>query len=242
MKGSVTVINLNERDFNFYVDCDLPRRPGIHSFNGVLAATLLISFLLHCLLFLLKPLWHSAEIQSSQSIEIRLQKIELPQVQIPEPIETERKSVLNNTPLSEELPQKSTEKPLNEVATTRMNSNTEITKPLELLSPEDYVSLAKDHVKTNSSDSLAFNPHLKKHLQETRQVANERGKKSISWQDTGGNLYYKAGGQCFMSPSREVTSSVREIKNWYMVSCAGKSESEKMMENIDFEMKQKFKH
>jgi hypothetical protein len=248
----VSVINLNEQDFSLCVDYDLPQQdlPTIRKLNKLLVSALLISLLFHLLLFLLKPFWYSPEVQTSQSVVITLQKLKEPEALIPDVIKAESIQLDSTNEFSAQAeewveikPQKNSE--VNIIASQSFSNqsipDSTVIKPLELLSAEDYADLAQNNSEINNTDSLAFNPHLKQQLQKTRQVTNERGKKSISWQDTGGNLYYKVGGQCFMSPPQNAKSSVREGKNWYMVSCPGKSESEKMMDNVNQEMKERFK-
>jgi hypothetical protein len=237
----VSVINLSEQDFSFCVDYDLPQQDPyvIRKFNKLLVSALFISLLLHFLLFLLKPLWYSPKTQTSQSIVISLQNIKEPEA-LTKVIETKTTEI--DRPAEELVEIKPRINPDVKIITSQSTADSTVPKPLELLSTEDYVDLAQNNHEINNADSLAFNPHLKQQLQQTRRVTNERGNRSISWQDAGGNLYYKVGGQCFMSPPQNITSSVREGKNWYMVSCAGKSESEKMMDNVNQEMKERFKH
>jgi hypothetical protein len=235
----VSVINLSEQDFSLCVDYDLPQQDPYTTgnFNKLLVSALLISLLLHFLLFLLKPLWYSPKAQTSQSIVISLHNIKKPEALTKELKTTTSHIDRPAEELVEIKPQVNTD--VNIISSQPIADST-VSKRLELLSTEDYTDLAQNKSKINKTDSLAFNPHLKKQLQKTRQVNNERGKKSIGWQDAGGNLYYKAGGQCFMSPPQNMTSSMREGKNWYMVSCGGKSESENMMDNVNQEMKARF--
>lgn len=241
----MSVINLSEQDFSLCVDYDLPQQDlhNVRKFNQLLIVALLVSLLFHLLFFLLKPFWYSPEVPVSRSIAITLQKIEeLPTKELPihTPEIIETIPIDNTNEIVSKIPQKSTETEPQIISSQSM-SNSVVSKPLELLSTEDYADLRQNNVERNNTDSLAFNPHLKQQLQKTRQVTNQRGKKSISWQDAGGSLYYKVGGQCFMSPPQNATSSVREGKNWYMVSCPGKSESEKMIDNVNREMKERFK-
>lgn len=243
----MSVINLNEQDFSLCVDYDLPQQDlrNVRKLNKLLVFALLISLFFHLLLFLLKPLWYSPEVQTSQSITITLQKVKEPEALISDAIKTEPIQLNGANEFStqtEELieikPQKTSEV---KIITSQSIPDSTVIKSLELLSAEDYADLEQNNSEVNNTDSLAFNPHLKQQLQRTNKLKGGKGKQSISWQDTGGNLYYKVGGQCFMSPPQNMTSSMREGKNWYMVSCAGKSESENMMDNVNQEMKARFK-
>lgn len=235
------VINQEEQDFALCVDYDLPesysRRVG--KFNKLLFLALFISILLHLFIFVLKPGWYSPVSAISQSIEISLQKIEEPKSLPSEIIETEElliekpQAVIQSNPDEREL-KKNSDIPL-EIA------DAPSAQSLKLLSAEDYSAIAQDNSANIHSDTLAFNPNLRQRRSETRRPAASKNTKSLkSWQDTYGNEYYQVGGQCFMSPPQNITSAVKEGKNWYMVSCSGKTESEKMMDNVNQEMKARF--
>ncbi|HWV16887.1 MAG TPA: hypothetical protein VN030_15765 [Cellvibrio sp.] len=84
-------------------------------------------------------------------------------------------------------------------------------------------------------DLQMFDPRLQKKLQE----AAERNSRSVttlesSWMDATGNSHVKLGnGKCLrsMAPARP-----GEVTNWQLPSNCGKSEGDKMLENMEREL------
>ncbi len=237
----MSVINLNEQEFSLCVDWELPQEASrpVRTLNRALILTLWISILLHIPVFLLKPFWYTNQAHKSQSIEISLEPM-----QIVEPSQTD-KIETTAPPIEKE----SISLPLPDVVRTTSKTpeiqsvpETQVAKPIELLSAEDYSDIVESKDKGIATDSLAFNPHLKQQLQATNKLKRDKNKQSISWQDAGGNSFYKSGNKCFMSPAQNATSPVRGGANWYMVRCPGKTESEKMIDNVNREMKMRFSH
>jgi len=235
----VSVINLNEQEFSLCVDWEPPQEASrpVRTLNRALILTLWISILLHIPVFLLKPFWYSNQDSKAQSIEISLEPM-----QIVEPSQTD-KIETTAPPIEKE----SISLPLPDVVRTTSKTpeiqsvpETQVAKPIELLSAEDYSDIVESKDKGIATDSLAFNPHLKQQLQATNKLKRDKNKQSISWQDAGGNSFYKSGNKCFMSPAQNATSPVRGGANWYMVRCPGKTESEKMIDNVNREMKMRF--
>lgn len=235
----MSAINLNEQEFSLCVDWELPQEASrpVRTLNRALILTLWISILLHIPVFLLKPFWYTNQAHKSQSIEISLEPMQIVEPSQPDKIET------TAPPIEKE----SISLPLPDVVRTTAKTpeiqtvlETQVAKPIELLSAEDYSDIVENKDKGIVTDSLAFNPHLKRQLQTTNKLKRDKNKQSMSWQDAGGNSFYKSGNKCFMSPAQLGTSPVRGGMNWYMVRCPGKSESEKMIDNVNREMKMRF--
>lgn len=78
-----------------------------------------------------------------------------------------------------------------------------------------------------------FHPGLRKQLTEeaTKPVlarVEDRGLETYI-DPSGATVVVSASGSCLSSPA----TKIGEPRNWYMVHCTGKNESEKMMEQID---------
>jgi hypothetical protein len=119
-----------------------------------------------------------------------------------------------------------------------------ISKPIEWLSAEDYKHISETgNKKFDAEDVLAFNPGLKQNRNETRRSSKNANPSSLeNWQDNNGNRFYKVDGKCFMSLPQNIMSNEREGRNWYSVACGGKSDSENMIDNVNSEMKARFKN
>jgi hypothetical protein len=241
----------NESDFYLTVDYELPEYDSafVSQSKTLLVIALIVSLLVHWVILLFKPQSGlPIPITSSRSVDIRL---------IP-PIPSVQKDVKENTiieasPVIEapsiierftnpiELPE-----PEKRIITSHLpdEKTQPISKPIEWLSAEDYqhISEAGDK-KFDTDDVLAFNPGLKQNRSETRSGSKSGNPSSLeNWQDTNGNRFYKVDGKCFMSLPQNIMSNEREGRNWYSVACGGKSDSENMIDNINSEMKARFKN
>jgi hypothetical protein len=239
----------NESDFYLTVDYELPEYDSafVSQSKTLLVIALIVSLVIHWLFLLFKP--QSVlpiPITSSRSVDIKLIP-QIPSVQKtvkentmiePSPI-IEAPSINESNPI--ELPE-----PEKRIITSKLSDEKTqpVRKPIEWLSAEDYQHISEAGDKTfDTEDALAFNPGLKQSRSETHRGSKRGNPSSLeNWQDTNGNRFYKVDGNCFMSLPQNVMSNEREGRNWYSVSCGGKSDSEKMIDNVNSEMKARFKN
>jgi hypothetical protein len=240
-----------ESDFYLTVNYDLPEcDPALVSKSKTLwVSALIISLLIHGVVILFKPqsgLPISA-VTSSWSVDIRLIP-QSPSVQK----DINENTIIGAAPIIETQPiteSHSIELPESEKRIITSNLPDEktqaVSKPIEWLSAEDYKHISETNDKEFSSqDNLAFNARLKQHRNETRHLPPMSGdRKSIATKrDIHGNQFYEVDGNCFMSLPQNMTSNTQEGRNWYSVACGGKSGSEKMIDNLNREMRARFKN
>ena len=87
-----------------------------------------------------------------------------------------------------------------------------------------------------------FHPELRKRLQEEAAKPNLKRVEDDDELEThmdpsGATIVDLGGGKCLRSPA----TKDGEPKNWFMVACGGKSESEQMMDRVNQEVKARFK-
>ncbi len=233
-----------ESDFYLTVDYDLPEYDPafVSKSKTLLVSAIIISLLVHWFFLLFKP-QHSSSVPAispGKSVEVVLTQIQ----SVQEKIET--KDIVKNQPVVES---KIAKAPKTDRVITTSNvthaKEQSVHKPIEWLSAEDYKHISEaDDKRFDAQDSLAFNPGLKRHRNETRhpsQIAVD-GKSIAIKRDIHGNQFYKANGNCFMSLPQSVTANKREGKNWYSVACGEQSGGEKMMDNVNREMRDRFKN
>ena len=114
----------------------------------------------------------------------------------------------------------------------------EITMQAEPLSPQELRELlgGDDFPSQNNSADIAknvFHPGLRKQLTDEANKpvlarVEDRGLETYI-DPSGATIVVSASGSCLSSPA----TKIGEPRNWYMVHCTGKNESEKMMEQID---------
>lgn len=239
---------LVEKDLTFQIDFDLDNFPKIrYSSRSIIYVAFSLALSIHLVfLWFIFSSKYNPQIRTTHPTSVEITLIKHPDrdaagVQVQETIQ-------KSNPKPDQLVQEKTNKSVKSSSVILSQKQVEqeavsLAKPIELLSTEDYQELSKETDQLNSQDVLVFNPGLKKLRDETRRTTTKNNTTSdLSWQDTAGNLYYKAGGNCFMSPPQSVPSAVTGGKNWYLISCPGKTESEQMMENVNREMRERFGH
>ncbi|PUA26335.1 MAG: hypothetical protein B0W54_21425 [Cellvibrio sp. 79] len=108
----------------------------------------------------------------------------------------------------------------------------------EVLTPQELKEFLGDdyYPSQNNTAEIAknvFHPGLRKQLTE------ESNKPALAYAEDGGletyidasgaTIVVSGNGSCLRSPA----TKIGEPRNWYMVSCAGKTESEKIMDRVD---------
>jgi hypothetical protein len=225
---------------NYYSNRD---RPVITRFF-ILA--LLISCLLHFLFLLIFPDWRLWKPVSSDKTSTLQISIQLPvENKIAEP-KIEEQSGQEKTSESKAVPQKATEIP-SEVVTTSAPVPVVVPKKIKMLTHEELRNIKiESNEEFLPDDNLAFNPRLRKNREITRAMPKGGASKAEGLevrQDIHGNRFYKSGGQCYKSTTEaRGISSTEKGTNWYFTTCDEKSESEKITDRINQDMKQKLRH
>lgn len=226
---------------DFLVDISQSSRDRSYA-NRFLILTLLISCLLHFLVLLAFPewrLWKPVASSVNPSLQISLRHLVTKKIEqepahqsAKKPVETiitkPEKNISNTT----------------EIVNTQNNSAVIAPQKINLLTSDELNDISINKDTHYSDDSLAFNPRLKENRTITRAMpkGGAQEQQLEVWQDIHGNRFYKSGGQCYKATSEaKGISSVDKGTNWYFVSCGGKSESEKMTDRINQEMKQRFR-
>lgn len=226
-------------DFSFEQSYRVRHRPFI---NRLFVFALIISCLLHLGVMQLFPHWnlwkpvllnnnHPLQISIQQNAPKKVKKSELKNEMVREPvIDIPLQSINTNTS-----------------ATSSEASTNVLPKKVELLTKNEIMDISSDDEPLfESNDSLAFNPRLKENREVTRSMPKGGAYKvqaMQAWQDIHGNRFYKSGGQCYKSTTQATgVSSTEKGTNWYFVSCGGKSESEKVADRINDEMKKRFRY
>lgn len=114
----------------------------------------------------------------------------------------------------------------------------EITIQSEPLSPQELKELLGDDDFQLQNDTAeiaknVFHPGLRKKLTDEANKpvlarVEDRGLETYI-DPSGATVVVSASGSCLSSPA----AKIGEPRNWYMVPCAGKNESEKTMDRID---------
>ena len=117
---------------------------------------------------------------------------------------------------------------------------------IEPLSAQELVEITNAHSSTTTGRGTAaiaenvFHPGFRAQLStEANKPKLARVEDSVlqTYTDPAGATVVKSpGGGCMRSPAE---SKIGAPKNWYFVACGGQSESEKMMERINSELKTK---
>lgn len=237
----------NESDFCLAVDYDLPEYDAAYTSKtrSLLIAALIISLLAHAIILVFKPhsVLHVSPITSSKSVDIHLTSFQtmlnqkIPEennlVDVPVDVPSIIKPIPTNPPQSE-----------NKVVIAESADQVKFTsKPIEWLSAEDYKNISEENKKFDTEDALAFNPGLKESRNKTRRVSRSPENSSLeTWKDGHGNQFYKTGDSCFMSLPQTNNASNRDGVNWYRVSCGGGSGGGDMLDNVNREMRERFKN
>lgn len=242
-----------EPDFCLAVDYDLPEYDAayVNKTRFLLIAALVISLLIHALVLALKPYFvsHSeSPLISNLSVAIEL----LPAIQDLSQEKSLEKSIENMPELQEKKQQEKKQEihssELRPKVITEINNkdtNTQvIDKSIEWLTTEDYQAITDSkNKKFDTDDALAFNPGLKESRNQTRRVSRNPENASLeTWKDGHGNQFYKTGDSCFMSLPQANNASNRDGVNWYRVSCGGGSGGGDMLDNVNREMRERFKN
>lgn len=187
--------------------------------NSPRSAAIAITLILHLLV-----LWgsiHSQSLHPVDSITPHLQYIELPRVEQVVQFRAPEPPVIN---------------PAAPIITLQPLSGLTIqADPLtpqelkELLGGDDY-SLQHD---TAAIANNVFHPGMRKRLTEEANKpvlarVEDRGLETYI-DPSGATIVVSANGSCLSSPA----TKIGEPRNWYMVTCAGKNESEKTMDRIN---------
>lgn len=114
----------------------------------------------------------------------------------------------------------------------------EITVQSEPLTPQELKELLGDddfplQINTAEIAKNVFHPGLRKKLTDEANKpvlarVEDRGLETYT-DPSGATIVVSASGSCLSSPA----AKIGEPRNWYMVPCAGKNESEKAMDRID---------
>ena len=119
----------------------------------------------------------------------------------------------------------------------------QVIQPLNAEELRDIIQNYKSVKKVAPTSGIAanvFHPVLRQRLQE------EERKPELQRADTGPETYTDpsgativdlGGGKCL----RSSVPKVREVQNWYMTSCGGKSESEQIMERVNNAVNEKLR-
>jgi len=114
----------------------------------------------------------------------------------------------------------------------------ELVSELEPLTPQELREITSSNSYSPQGNSLGiarnvFHPGLREKLtiEENRPVLArvEDGDLKTHTDPSGATIVRLGSGNCLKSPP----SKPGEARNWYMTACAGKTESEKMLERVD---------
>ncbi len=224
-------------------------------FSNVLLVAFGISIAVHALLLIIQ-LRHSrfeAPLQQSTRLSVELKQIIAPQSELAaEPNASAEESSapkldkehLVVSELSESI---SPVVPTPSKAKALTKTTARVIQPLTNDDLRDIVQSSaaeRDQSPAPSGDIAAnvFHPELRKRLQEEaskpklKRVEDKDGLESHI-DSSGATIVDLGGGRCLRSPP----TKVGEAKNWFMVSCGGKTESEQMMDRVNQEVKARFK-
>lgn len=219
---------------------------GSNSTIGYLLVALFFSVLLHSLLLL----WHvekPAQYTPAERIHLNLSRVyEAPQENPIPAVTPEESAMANNT---EQVAEPAVETPtISAPAPTPPDGSLSKIKPLnEEQKPRIVTSLSRDEMheiynqrdttntpsKTDSISRNVFNPALRERLmvEENKPDLQRADVGPKTHMDPSGATVVELGnGKCLRSSA---VTKVGETQNWYMTSCGGKSESERMMERIN---------
>lgn len=229
-------------DYSFDNDYSNRDRPVI---TRLFILALLVSCSLHFLLLLLFPewrLWKPLPAAKISTMQISIQPLIEPEIEKPQ------KQIQTNQEISDPkiVTQKAVER-RSEVVTTSTQAPVILPKRIEMLTPEELNNIkVEKSAEFLPQDNLAFNPALKKGREIRRAMPKGGASKPDTvetWQDIHGTRFYKSDSRCYkaLTEARGI-SSTEKGTNWYFTSCDGKSESEKITDRINQEMKEKFRH
>lgn len=228
-------------------------------FSNVLLVAFVISIAVHALLLIIQ-LRHShfeAPLQQSTRLLVELKQIVTPPSElIAEPNASVEKSsapkldkehlVVSDLPesISPVLPA-----PSKAEALSKMSKETAV-RVIQPLTSDDLRDIVQSSAAERNQSPAppgdiaanVFHPELRKRLQEEaskpklKRVEDKDGLESHI-DPSGATIVDLGGGRCLRSPP----SKDGEEKNWFMVSCGGKTESEQMMDHVNQEVKARFK-
>lgn len=224
-------------------------------FSNVLLVAFVISIAVHALLLIIQ-LRHprlEAPLQQSTRLFVELKQIVAPPIEL----KAEPKALTEDSSVStadeKNLVTSDESEAIQPVLSTRPE-----TEPLREAKVRVIQPLTNDDLRDIVQSSIAerdqspappgdiaanvFHPELRKRLQEEaskpklKRVEDKDGLESHI-DPSGATIVDLGGGRCLRSP----LTKEGEAKNWFMVSCGGKTESEQMMDRVNQEVKARFK-
>ncbi|WP_331347016.1 hypothetical protein [Cellvibrio sp. UBA7661] len=210
-----------------------------------LVLALIASCAIHALMLLVNWRQGVTALKKPESITLTIQLQALPKPEpLVEPAATPKPVVMETAkPIPDAVPAQaqqasSVDSPPAEVNAPEVNApevSAPVIQPLNTEELRDIIQSYKSVKKVAPTSGIAanvFHPVLRQRLQE------EERKPELQRADTGPKTYTDpsgativdlGGGTCL----RSSVPKVREVQNWYMTSCGGKSESEQIMERVN---------
>lgn len=184
-----------------------------------------ITLILH-LIVLWTAVRNSRSIPPSELLSGRLHYVELPPLEEPPVLRVAQPPVINPDSFKVNSPQ------------DVLPPLPELTLPLEPLTPQEINELLSNNNFSSQPNSAeiarnVFHPGLRKQLTDESNkpvlARVEDGGLETYTDPSGATIVVSGSGSCMMSPP----AKIGEPRNWYFVACAGKNESEKMMERVN---------
>lgn len=245
---------IREADFSHLhlADVKFEERPPLSSSNRYLIAGLVLSLLLHGLLLLWQksPSLVSLSKKPPPPIHVTLNRIPvIPQIIVENPAEhgpsVEANSIQSETVVPKEVLVPSQAVPVQESPETHQIVES---KPriITSLSRDDILALQREpraSMAPRASGSISdnvFHPALRGRLmtEERKPHLQRVGSIVKTHIDPSGATMAKVDEEDCL---RSSVNRAGEAQNWYMTSCGGKSESEKMMERVNQHVNGKLK-